>query len=34
MAIVLLAVGGPIALVAWVVRRLRRRFTPPQMLEA
>lgn len=34
LAIVLLAVGGPIALFAWAVRRLRRRFAPPQMLEA
>jgi hypothetical protein len=34
LAIVVLAVGGPIALLAWALRRLRRRFTPPQMLEA
>jgi hypothetical protein len=34
LAIVLLAVGGPIGLIAWAIRRLRRRFAPAQPLDA
>lgn len=33
-AIVLLAVGGPIALATWAFRRIRRRFATPEALEA